>query len=355
MQIETIKQIADLEETPAVTIVCPLDPRQPGNPHDRAVLTGLRDRAVERVGELLHGRAAESLIGRIDDAIGSVDLRHPSRAVALLVSPESSRVIELPTTVDADVFTGDRFVIRDLVSALAYSAPARVLVLSRKKTRCIDLGPDEAVEVLECGFPVEVEAPTEADTPHRDFPLDEHEHEEAVDFVFRAVNRSLAELERRDSRPIVLVGTERDLSYAQATIASSAEVIGRVHGNYERDTPGEVATLVRPVLDDHRDRARRRACAEVREAIGTRAVSGITAVWRAARDGRGRLLLVEEGYHVPARTVDGELDLSPGDGAGDFDAASDAVGAVVRHGGEVAIVQDGDLADLGHVALFTRY
>jgi hypothetical protein len=354
MDHETVKQLAQLREEPAVSILCPFDIRRPGNAHDPAAIRELRDRAVEKVESLLQGPAAASLIERIDAALGSIDLHHPSPGVAVLTSPNLSRVIALDVSVEPTVVVGERFAIRDLVAAMARGVRARVLLLSQETSRCLDLTGASVVERLEFGFPVDVVPPTEADTPHHDFPLDEHEHAEAAKFVFRAVNHALTALERHDRRPLVLVGAERNLAYFDEVADHRANVIGRVHGNHQRDTPDEIAHLVQPVLADHERHQQRDACDEAREAIGTRAVSGITDTWLAARAGRGHRLIVEDGYRFPARLVEGSLEAAP-DTTESSDAVEDIVEEVILHDGDVVVVPAGSLTDLAHIALLTRY
>ncbi len=145
MDRTTVKQLAQLHGAPAVSILCSLDTRRPDNAHDPGVLASLRARAVEGVEIFLQGRAATSLIGRIDEALASVDLRHPSRGIAVLVSPNVSRVLSLDAPVEPHVVVGDRFAIRDLLSAILRTPRARIIVLSQDETRCIDLTGDDAV------------------------------------------------------------------------------------------------------------------------------------------------------------------------------------------------------------------
>jgi Bacterial archaeo-eukaryotic release factor family 3 len=358
MDVASVKELAGLDDEPAVSILCPLDPRRPGNARDATVLAQLRDDAVERLEHRLHGPAGGALIDRIHDAVDSVDLRHPTRGVAVFVSANVSRVIGLELPVGPHVVVGERFAIRELVTALLRTRPARIVVLSQAKTRCIDIKGDDATERLDCGFPVEVVPPTEADTPHGDFPLSEREHSEAVKFTFRAVEHALRALQHRGTHQLVIVGTERDLAYFNDVTEQHANIVGHVAGNYERATPDQLARLVQPVLEAHEQRAHALACNEARDGIGTHALSGIAEVWAAARSGRGRRLLVEDGYCYPARVIAGELTSAPEEDLGSvrtFDAASDTVDEVVRHDGDVVVVPPGSIADLGHIALLTRW
>jgi hypothetical protein len=299
-------------------------------------------------------QVAERVISRLDDAIATVDLRHPTPGVAVFVSPDTADVIALDSANGSQFAVGPHFALLHLVAAQQRLAFARVLVLSQARTRCIDITGERATERTDFGFPVTVVAPTEADTPHRDFPLDEHESDEAVKFVFRAVDAALTPLHRRDPRPLVVLGAERDLAYFDQVRSAQFAVIGRLSGNYERSSVDEIAGRARPLLEAHRDACVDRACAEVREAVASRAVAGVVDVWDAARSGRGRRLVVEEGYGCPARIADAGR-LVAGDDSDAFDAVEEAVVEVLRHGGEVVVARAGALQDLGRIALLTRY
>ena len=356
MNQKVIEQRARVEASPAVSIYCPLDTRRPGNEHDPIVLAGLRDSAANRLRGLIEDATAQQLVSRLDDAIASVDLRHPTPGAAIFVSPDTTEVIALDSVGDAHLAVGTRFALFGLVTARQREPRARVLVLSQARTRCIDVSGPAAVERLDDGFPVAVEAPTEADTPHRDFPLDEHETDEAVEFVFRAVDQAVTALQRRDPRPLVLFGPERDLAYFDKVTAHHSSVIGRRHGNYERNTVDELVALARPLLEAYRRECNNAACDEVREAIDARAVAGIAEVWEAARSGRGDRLVVEETYAYPARIgADGRLVAADHENAVTLDAVEDTIVELLRHGGEIVVAEPDRLADLGHIALLTRY
>jgi hypothetical protein len=350
-----VKELTENAGEPAVSILCPLDTKRPGNTRDPRLLAQLRNEAVARLDGVCPDGEVTAMSARIDDAIATLDLGHPSEGVAVLVAPGSSRVLPLEATVEPRVVVGRTFATHDLVAALLQPQRARVLVLAQGMTRCFDLTGDSVVERRSDGFPVEVEPPTEQDTPHRDFPMDEHERAEATKFVFRVVERALTELQRRAPRPLVLVGTDRDLAYFDEVSAWSRAVVGRVAGNHERATASEISRLVQPLLAEHAREEQRRACDEAREAVGTRAVAGIAGVWSAAREGRGRRLLLEDGFRFQGRDDDGTLNEAPAGESGAFDAVDDVIDAVLRHDGDVVPVPAGALGDLGHVALLLRF
>jgi hypothetical protein len=337
MTNEQLKTLVGNTDEPAVSILCPLDARRPGNTHDAVLLAQLRERAIDDLSRLATETPASVMADRLSTALDRIDLQHPPAGVAVLVSPTVSRVVPVDGSVEPQVVVGPRFAVAEVLEATARTRTARLVVLSQARTRCVDVTGGEAAERRDFGFPVGTEPPREADTPHRDFPLDEHEPAEAARFVFRAVARALEQVQHADPRLLVLAGTDRDLAYFDEVRDPHDRVAGRITGNHVHETPGALARLAAPVLDAHDRAAADALCAEVREAVGRHAVAGIDETCDAARAGRGHKLVIEVGYRGPD------------------DRAADAIAAVLTHGGDVEIVPKDSLFDLGHVALFTRY
>ena len=96
---------------------------------------------------------------------------------------------------------------------------------------------------------------------------------------------------------------------------------------------------------------------ELEAARGRKAfAAGVDEVWRSAREGRIRLLAVEENYRI---TVRGDGDhLIPAE-SGELDAREDIVDEIVEQcletGAEVRFVPDGTLADSQGIAGVLRY
>ena len=285
-----VRQLADAETAPMVSILCPLDRTDAGNEHDPRQLLALQREALAQLVAVLPAGRVRAFERRLRDAFDHVDLRRPHEAVAIFVSENLTYTVPLDQPVEASVVVAGHFAIRELLHADAELRSARVLVLSQSRSRCVEICGDVAVERRDHGFPLTIEAPTEADTPHRDFPLDEHEHAEAAKFVFRAVHRALTELQRRDPKPLVLVGAERDLAYWDEIAKGENHVVGSVHGNYDFDTLDDLTKLVTPVLDARKRDRQVQFCTEVRESMTTNAMSGIVDVGAAAAEGRGRVL-----------------------------------------------------------------
>ncbi len=81
-------------------------------------------------------------------------------------------------------------------------------------------------------------------------------------------------------------------------------------------------------------------------------------VWRLAQEGRGKLLLVEKNYHVPAvLSENGDLILVENVGGTEVidDAVDEIIEVVLAKGGRVALVDEDSLNDYQKIALILRY
>jgi len=349
---EPVRGLARHERGPAVTIICPLDRRRPGNGEDRARLERLVTRAGHRLAEIGTPDAERASI-RLAAAVAHLDFGHPEAAVAIFAAPDVDRTITLDGYVPAAVTVGPRFAVAALLAARESAVSARVLVCSRARTRCVEITEGRARERTDAAFPVTVDPPTEADAPHRDFPLDEHEAAEAARFVFRAVRRALESVEADDPRPLVLVGAERDLAFLREVGNGRVAPTATVTGNHLHDSPEAIATLVAPALAAAHDRAEAAAVAALRNALGGRALAGADAVLAAARVGRVHRVFVERDLRagpiaaeVPGPTIDASTVL---------DRTDEILAEVIRHDGEVTVVGTGALAELGGIACTTRF
>ncbi len=92
---------------------------------------------------------------------------------------------------------------------------------------------------------------------------------------------------------------------------------------------------------------------------GQRCASTLGEVWRNARMGRGKILVVEQGYHEAAALDETGFHLQPAaEGNGPTlldDAVDEVIEVVLSKGGQVVFVDDGTLAAHSRIALILRY
>lgn len=335
-----LQRLTRTHGSPVVSLYVALDPTCAPDDNERRLEAAREDVAI-RLRSRPNGFDTERVVDRISEAMDAIDLRHPPAGVALFATPEEWHSFPLAAAPRPRAIVATSPALRDLLLAWQRTPNGRALLLAMHRTRLLDVVDGTCTEHEGDGFPVVVEPPVEADTPHRDFPLAEHERAEAVRFAFRVVDRTLAPLQNGDPLPLVLVGVERDLAYYDEVTRHGSHVVGRVRGNHEHDPVSVVAPLVLDVLRAHAEAEAEAEARRVSESIGTEAVAGIEEVARAARAGRGRRLVVEDDY------------VASSDSGGDLVDA--VVADVVAHGGEVVHVRPDALRQYGRIALLLRY
>lgn len=343
---------------PAVSILAPMQRHLPGNPEDPVVLRDLVDEAARRVRDELGTQRSEEIVRRLHEAVDSVDWRNPPDGLAVFVAPGESRVLELPFPVGVRVAIDQTFATRDLVRGVTRNPRYRVLALGEKPTRLFEGQGSTLVEHRTGGFPAWVEGSHGEPLASGGFLVHSSRAEEQHRAFFRQVDEALGVATVRDPLPLVLAGTGRDRVYFDDVTTQGELVVATVEGNYEDAGPFDLARLAVPLIDAYVASQRAATIDELVEAIGPgRGLVGIKAAWDAARDGRARILLVEDDFEYPAREVDGTLE-PVGDAAAPGvidDAVDELIEMVLDKSGDVVIVEPGQLGEHGPVALLLRY
>jgi hypothetical protein len=249
------------------------------------------------------------------------------------------------------------FATRDLIRGIARNPSYRVLALGEKPTRLFEGQGSNLVESHAAGFPCFVEGARGEPLASGGFADHSSRSEPQELSFFRDVDRALRVAVEDRAMPLVVAGTERDLAYFDEVTTHGAWIVGRIKGNYESASPTEVARLALPSLDAYLASQRAASIRELAEAVPGRTAVGVKAAWSAARDGRARALLVEDDFVYPAREVDGILEPA-GDGSAPGvidDAIDELVEMVLDNGGDVLIVEPGELGRQGPVAVLLRY
>jgi hypothetical protein len=354
-----VESLLDVEASPVVTVTVALDRRAPGSDEDRIRFKNLLAAAEDRIAGLADGAVAGRLLDHLRAAAGDVTLGGGAHGVVLVATPESGVARRLPFPVRDDVSLASTPATRYLVQGLRRSPRYRVRVVSDRATRLYEAVRDELVEVTDHGFPMTARilrrdrratAGPFALAPGRD-------DKEQKRRFYREVDAALTEASRGDALPIVLVGVRTSTLLFRSVTTHTGLVAGSVDGAHDRLAAGELGRLVWPVLREELKRRRAEAIADLSRAVARGgAVTGIDEVWQLGREGRGRLLVVEETYRAqPAREVDGRL-VPAGDA--DEGVLADPVDEIVEHvlraGGAVEFVAADALADRGRIGLVLR-
>ncbi len=360
MNLQEIRELQAMRLYPSVTITMPTHRTSPENRQDPIRLKNLLTEVTNRLTSEFTEREVQDIVDKLDRLARGIDFRYALDGLALFVNKDFAKAVQVPFRLKERTVVDETFATRDLVWGLNHSTRYWVLVLSERPTRLFEGIGEHLFEVEREGFPMVHEGPGgEAPLP-AEYGIDKSAYrDERHRQFFRRVDAALKVFMAADPLPLVLVGVDRYLSFFREVSAHRDQVIASVQGSHDKTPPHALAKLVWPFVLDYRNGQVREGLAQLEKAVNARRyVAGIDEVWRMAHQGRGELLLVEEGYLFPAmlgpegRLIPAEDPTAPG--AID-DAVDEIIEAVLAKKGKVVFAGDGQLADFARIALVLRF
>ncbi len=361
MNRHDVRLLQQLRGYPALTITLPTHRTAPDNRQDPIRVKNLVTQATERLLGEFSKRELKLLLDRLEGLVSAIDYRHTLDGLALFVNRDVAQAFYLPFTLPERVVVDETFATRDLVLALNRTPRYWVLALSEQPTRLFEGVREALTEIKEEGFPLTHEGPGGALPLPGGFGVKQSAHrDERHRQFFRQVDAALKPFLADDPLPVVLVGVDRYLAFFQEVTAHREAILTTLTGSHDKTSAHELGKLVWPLVEANMRRKQQQVLAELDRAVSERKyASTIGEVWRLALEGRGRLLVVEEGFHFPARVDPTGLHLTPADDPTAPDVIDDAVDEVIEfvldRQGQVAFVDDGQLAQHQRIALILRY
>ena len=348
-----IAALQSLVDPPAVTLLLRND-----RPDRSGRLDALFAEVESRLSLELEPAEVMARIRDLVELAETVDEDRGQSAIALFASADHRAASRLPEPVEDRVVVDDTFATRDLVRAWLRSPSYLVVVLADPGARLF-LGRGRVVrEAADRWFPVRADrsdGPSERGRRH-DPGI---EREQRRTRLFREVDLGLDEYGPEATGPVFVLGARERAAAFVAASRHRRRIAGVVsRGLPSGETMAHVARTVWPAVEDWLARRQEEAILELEEAMGARRLAaGIDEVWSLARDGRGDLLVVEEGFALAARADGDRLERveDPRVPGVVDDVVDEVIEAVMNRGGRVAIVADGTLDDRDRIALKLRY
>ncbi|MGH2413272.1 MAG: hypothetical protein ACRDEA_06200 [Microcystaceae cyanobacterium] len=352
-----LKQLQSLKSVPALSILLPTHRTSPDNKQDPIRVKNLVDEATARLAEEFSRRELEPLLKKLEALVSEIDYPYTLDGLALYVSHDFAKLYYLPFPVPVRVVIDQTFATRDLVYGMHRAQRYWVFLLSQSSTRLLAGTGETLEEVQDENFPMPMTGPgATAPIPyHADSSYLDDRHRR----FFQKVDAAFTPYTQDESLPLVVGGVVRQISFFQEVSQYTPSIAGTLSGNFDKATLSELTPEVWPIVQSVREEQQANALQELDGAVNAqRVVSTIGEAWRLAQEGRGKLLLVEKNYHVPAiLTEDGRFELVDRPGGTEVmdDAVDEIIEIVLAKGGDVAIVDDEALSIHQRIALILRY
>ncbi|CAL9359128.1 hypothetical protein SUDANB108_00622 [Streptomyces sp. enrichment culture] len=356
----TLAELRRPRPYPAVSVLTPTHRREPYSAQDQVRLRNAvaeAKRRLEADPAVPRERRAEVAL-HLDRALSEVDLTHAEDGLAIFAASGEHQVWSLARPVPERVVLSDTFLTRNLVSAHTAGRPFWALSVAADRATLWNGGADRVTEARLGGFPLTRRV--ENFDPERQQRIGDQPsgfREEGTRRFLREADTALGAVLRDQPRRLYVTGEPAALSLLDEVGDAAREAVRVPHGGLAHGTPGAVWQALRPVLEAEARESADAVGRALEAARGRRAfAAGVDELWQSARDGRVRLLAVEENYRVTVRDSGDHLILAA---SGDLDARDDIVDEIVEQcletGADVRFVPDGTLGEADGIAGVLRY
>ncbi|MFE7510456.1 chemotaxis protein [Streptomyces sp. NPDC057540] len=345
---------------PAVSLVMPTHRREPDDAQDPVRLRNLLARAEKDLQDdpgVTRERRAD-VLSQLERAAAEVDLVHAEDGLVIYVAPGEHHVWTVARTVPERVVVADTFLTRNLVAARAAERPYWALTVAADRVSLWNGSPERAAEHTGDGFPLTRSlADPDAERKERVGDLPSTFQDEDTRTFFREAHRALRTVLASEPRPLYVIGEAPAVSLLGET-GSLPQGTATLHqGGLGHGPEGAVRKAVAPLLAAHEEAVSTTVLAELDAARGRREYAGgLDEVHEAAKEGRIRLLAVEEHYRAVVRDYGDHLEpAEPSDLDSRDDIVDDIVEQALETGAEVRFVRDDTLAGADRIAAVLRY
>ncbi|MFE7893751.1 chemotaxis protein [Streptomyces sp. NPDC057412] len=357
----TLSELRRPRPYPAVSVLTPTHRREPYRAQDQVRLRNVVAEAkkqLETDPSVTRERRAE-VERELDQALAEVDLTYAEDGLVIFAAPGEHQVWSLARSVPERVVLSDTFLTRNLVSAQAAERPYWVCSVAADRVTLWTGTLDRITEARTGGFPL-TRRPENFDAERRERIGDTPStfRDEDTRHFLKDADSALSAIVRRHPRRLYVTGEPAALSLLDEIGGAAKLAVHIPHGGLAHGTRDAVWHAVAPRITADLRESTDEVMRELVAARGRRAyAAGVDEVWQSAREGRVRMLAVEENFRMTVRGDEGGH-LIPA-AAGELDAREDIVDEIVEQcletGADVRFVPDGTLDDAERIAGVLRY
>lgn len=343
---------------PCVTISLNTHRTHPANAGDLIALKNLCHEAEQRVISEFGKRPAQDLLSHLDTLVKETDPNYLLDSLHVFLSNEMKLIIRSPwPTHENTVHVSDSFALRPLIKAYNRSQEYLLMLLSQSGVHLYHAINDAVI----------------ADVRNDDFPFGENRHylthgdgksdpkqvDDMVREFLNKVDKALVSVANQMELPAVVICTEDNYSRLMQVADQQGVYLGYAPVDYNQTAAHHIASQAWEIIRKKQEQARAKAIDEMKEAVaGGRVVTDLNDIYRAAKEGRGELLIVHQDFSQPVLMRDEHsfdlIDDPLTEGAID-DISSTIAWEVMAKKGRVVVTGNEQILDLGAIALKTRY
>lgn len=337
----------------SVAILMPFEPKiMPKAKIEASLKTAVKEVETELF-RLYPSAFVKQAVHRLKTLIANLDYSTHKKSIAIFLSPFLEKVYYWNMPVQEKVVVGSSLALRELVRNKPEEKNYLLLVLNKHHS-CIYLGNGEKIIRLVSDSPRLLYGKHMAHLPF----ADQQAQEKSLLCQFmQHFDNSMSIILKAYPLPVLVMASEELLTCFAENTKNGRHISKAIRFSLENPTEEEVLAAAKPQLEKWDGIKQKFLLSELEHALneGKLAV-GMDEVWTAAKDRKGKLLVVEEDYVFPAyldhhNTLIFADAIPINESLHVNDAVNDALEKVLADGGTVELVKKGVLKDFLHIAL----
>jgi len=358
MKRENLEKLASEKNFPCVTISMNTHRTYPENQKDIVVLKNLLIEAKERIINEFGKHPVNDLIEKIDQIENEIDVNNNLDSLHIFLSNSTKEVLKSTWPIAHNVVNvTENFAVKPLIKVFNRTVEYLILILNQSGVRLLLAINDSIVgEIKNDDFPFAKDPQDLTDSEGVSYGK---QAENLVREFFNKIDKALVRVNNKTDMKCVVICTDDNYNRLMKVADKPSVYLGWTNINHNNTANHSIAIDAWQVVNVQQKKDRAEAIKEMQEAVGTgNVITELSEIYRAAKEGRGDLLIVNDDFHQAVR-VTGEFSL---DLVNDVtlpgvidDITSDIAWDVISKKGRAIFTTQEELKSLGDIALKVRY
>ncbi len=355
---EKLIKLAGETNNPCLTISLSTHRTHPDNTHDSIVLKKLCKEAEDRLITEFGKRPIASLLEKLGQVTDEIDVNYNLDSLHIFLSNDTKEIIKsIWPTQENKVHIADSFAIRPLIKIYNRSEEYVILLLSQSGVQLFEALNDTIGEEIR----------------NDDFPFKENSHyhtdsikisdSKAADNMVREflnkVDKAVVKVQHQTGLNCVVICTEDNYSRLMQVADKPNIYHGYASIDYNNTGNHKIVSQAWDIIKELQRKRRTEAISEMKEAVSQgKVLTDLQEIYRAAKEGRGDLLVKHEDFSQAVKMKDGvsfELVQDVTQPEVIDDITSNIAWEVISKKGRAIFTSQDEIRDLGHIALKVRY
>lgn len=358
MQKEKLEKLTAEKSNPCVTISLNTHHTFPDNGQDVIALKKLCDEAEERLVREFGKRPIAPLLDKLELIPSEINENHNLDSLHIFLSNTTKEIFKSTWPAkDDSVYISDSFALSALIKTINRSIDYLILVVTQGGVKMFEATNNSVVsEIQNDYFPF-------AENPHFNTEPSKISDPKASDNMVREflnkVDKAAVKMYYQTNLNCVVICTDDNYSRLLQVADKPDIYAGHDNIDYNNQSSHQIAKQAWEIMKTQQIKTESAAVDEIREALGhNKAVTGLSEIYLAAKEGRGDLLLIQNNYsQAVIMTGDTSFKLIDDEtkpGVID-DITSEIAMEVISKKGRVVFADLNNMKELGNIVLKIRY